>query len=218
MPYTLFLLPLGIAIIDWWAVAANRRLEYALKPAVMLALLLVLGWVGNFRGGQIWFALGLIFSLGGDVALMLSPRFFLAGLVSFLLAHLAYIIGLNPSLPPLNAASLLIAILVTLVGGQIYLRVAGGLRARRLSRLKWPVFLYSIAISSMVFSALVSLMRPGWPPLSAYCVSAGALLFLLSDIWLAWDKFVQPARANRALRMAAYHLGQILLIIGALSL
>ena len=218
MSLLLFLVPLGIAIVDWFAVARKlRRLEYALKPAVMLALLACLGFLGGLHPALVWFEIGLALSLAGDVFLMLPRERFRPGLVAFLMAHIAYIIGLNPSLPPLNAASLVIVLLVALVGTQFYRRLSSGLTSRGLSRLKLPILAYILAISLMVISALFTLLRTGWPLLSSFLFSAGALCFLLSDVWLAWDHFVARLNFGRTPRMIAYHLGQILIALGALT-
>lgn len=218
MSYLLFLLPLSVAAIDWFAVSRkNRSLEYFLKPGVMLALLLCLGLLGSRNIFLVWFGLGLALSLVGDIFLMLPRERFTAGLVAFLLAHIAYVIGLNPTLPPLNIASLLVCALVVLVAAQFYRRISAGLSGRGLSRLKPPVVAYMIVISLMVISALLTLLRTGWSPLSAMLFSAGALLFLLSDILLAWDHFVGRLGFGRTPRMVAYHLGQILITLGALA-
>ena len=99
MPTTLLLIALLFAILDWIAVVKElKTLEYIAKPAVMLALLAWLWSVSGFRGGLFWFGLGLFFSLLGDIFLMLPRERFIPGLVSFLLAHLAYVIGFTRSL------------------------------------------------------------------------------------------------------------------------
>jgi uncharacterized membrane protein YhhN len=45
--------------------------------------------------------------------------------------------------------------------------------------------------------------------------SLGAMLFFLSDGFLAWDKFVSPFRHGDLMVIVNYHLGQILIILGA---
>ncbi len=45
------------------------------------------GWAGSVQLPLICFGLGIIFSLAGDIFLLLSNRWFIAGLVAFLLAH-----------------------------------------------------------------------------------------------------------------------------------
>ena len=204
--------------IDWLAVAgARRRLEYAAKPAAMLALLAWL-WVESgsklTQGPLAWFALGLVCSLAGDVLLMLPERFFLPGLVAFLLAHLAYIAGLNASGIAWPAEALL-AIPLALIGGWLFGRVRGALRAKGRSKLVGPVAVYATVISLMVVSALATLFRGEWAAGPAALVSAGAGLFFISDAVLAWNRFVAPMRNGKLVVIVAYHLGQMALIWGA---
>jgi uncharacterized membrane protein YhhN len=209
-------LTLAIAVLDWLAVAKGwRKVEYFAKPGVMVALLAWLVVNGGLTGQMIWFAIGLAFSLAGDVFLMLPQEQFIAGLVSFLLAHVAYLIGFNPSLPPLNPGSLILAVLVFGTAIQIYRRISAGLQTSGKSSLKAPVLVYSIVISLMLLSALITLIRPEWNAAPALVASAGALLFFLSDTLLAWNKFVSALPYGRLLVMVSYHIGQILITIGA---
>jgi alkenylglycerophosphocholine/alkenylglycerophosphoethanolamine hydrolase len=214
----LLIVGLLVAVLDWFALARNlKTLEYFAKPGTMLLLLAWLWLATGFQGGMIWFALGLIFSLGGDIFLMLPRERFIAGLVSFLLAHLAYIVGFNLIPPPLNLASLLIVVLVALPGILIYRRIRQGLAAHGQGQLALPVLVYSTVISVMLISALLTLIRPDseWLPGPALLASAGALLFFLSDTLLAWNKFLAPLPGGRVLVHITYHLGQYALIVGA---
>ena len=78
-----------------------------------------------------------------------------------------------------------------------------------------PVVTYGIVITLMLMSAILTIYRVEWKTSAAGLVSLGAALFYFSDIILAWTKFVRPVRNGRVLNMAAYHLGQISLIAGA---
>ena len=98
-----------IAALDWVAVAKGwKKVEYIAKPVSMLILLGPLVLVASFGSVPlICFSLGIFFSLVGDVFLMLSyarfsDRWFLPGLAAFLLAHVAYIIGLNIPMPDVS--------------------------------------------------------------------------------------------------------------------
>src|SRR4051812_29735006 len=107
--------PLVVAVVDWVAVARGwKKLEYAAKPGVMLALLAWLGLSAFFNSAGaaplIWFAAGLLLSLVGDVLLMLPPRFFIGGLAAFLLAHAAYIVGFSAGGWPLARPVLALAL------------------------------------------------------------------------------------------------------------
>jgi uncharacterized membrane protein YhhN len=181
----------------------------------MIFLLIWLGQTTGFKGHLIWFALGLVFSLAGDVFLMLPREQFMAGLVSFLLGHLAYIVGFNSSLPRINLPLIILTLLVAGTAVQIYRRIAAGLTSGGKGRYKPPVLIYTIVISAMVLSALLTLVRQEWQPLHALIVAAGALLFFLSDTLLAWNKFVAPLANGRLKVIIAYHLGQLLIALGA---
>lgn len=216
MSYYFLFLALIIAVLDWIAVARKwKRIEYFAKPATMLALLAWLGVNNGFQGSMLWFALGLLFSLGGDIFLMLPREQFIPGLVSFLIAHICYLIGFNSANPVYNAASLILLVVVMFTGYLVYRRVALGLQASGQSKLKLPVLVYSIVISLMLFSALSTLIQPDWRIYAAVFASSGALLFFISDTTLALNKFVSPIPNARVITMVTYHLGQILIVLGA---
>ncbi len=214
----MLLLTLLAAPLDWLAVARRwKPLEMVAKPAVMLFLLGYLWEQTRFRPPLGWFALALVFSLAGDVFLMLPKENFIGGLASFLLAHLAYVVGLNQEKPPLNAAALLIVVMVVLTGSAIYRRLRAALKAGGREKYVRPVLAYTIVIAAMLISALWTLARPEdvWPDAPSLLVSGGALLFFLSDTFLAWGRFIHPLPGGRALVHALYHLGQIAIILGA---
>ncbi|HLE81876.1 MAG TPA: lysoplasmalogenase [Dehalococcoidia bacterium] len=219
MTYTLAGIAFTIAALDWLAVWKRwKRLRYFAKPGVMLALLTWLLSAGGLQGQLLWFALGLVFSLAGDVFLMLPEDRFLYGLVAFLFADLSYIAGFNTSLPPFNLASLALAVLIAITGAQIYRRLAPALDRRGLERLKGPVLTYVVIHGTMLFSALLTLVRPDdeWLPSAALLASAGALLFFSSDVLLAWNRFVGELSLGDLKVMVTYHLGQVAITAGAL--
>ena len=77
---------LALALVQWTARWREIRwLHYATKPAVLLALIFWSWQVSGWQGPLLWFGIALVFSLLGDVLLMLPPSFFLTGLGAFLL-------------------------------------------------------------------------------------------------------------------------------------
>ncbi len=69
-----------------------RRMVYVCKPlTTTLILILALATGGEDRAYTALIAVGLACSLAGDIFLMLPQDRFIPGLVSFLLAHLAYV-------------------------------------------------------------------------------------------------------------------------------
>lgn len=213
-PYLLFAFIFALleALVLWkgWI-----RLEYVAKPAVMIVLLLWLWTSVGISGALLWFGVGILFSLLGDVLLMISlDRMFLLGLVAFLLAHIAYVIGFNIPLPVFSAWSLVFAFMVGLGGTRIIRRI---LEAIGNNRMRKPVIVYSLVISLMLLSAMMKLTDVTWDAGAAALVSLGAFLFYLSDIVLAWNKFVAPIQNGRIYNIGLYHLGQIALIAGVIA-
>lgn len=195
-----------------------KRLEYFAKPAVMVVLFLWLWTSTALSGAPLWFGLGVAFSLAGDVLLMISlERLFLAGLSAFLLAHLAYLVGFNIPLPQVSAWGFFLAVVVGLGGVRVMRRILVPLEQKGQARLRIPIVVYSVVISLTLLSAMMKLDDPAWSAGAALLVSGGAFLFYLSDIILAWNKFVSPIAYGRIYNIAAYHLGQIALIAGAIA-
>jgi uncharacterized membrane protein YhhN len=213
-----------VAITDWVAVVRGwKRVEYVAKPLTMVVLIGLLAFVGGFRSVPlVCFTLGIFLSLAGDVFLLInitrfSTRWFMLGLASFLLAHVAYIVGLNIPLPDVSPLwSLGLALLLSLSAARILRRIVAGVRQKGLRRLAMPVAIYGTVITLMLLSAVLTLYRADWATSAAGWVSLGAFLFYLSDILLAWDKFVNPIKNGRLANMITYHLGQAALVVGIL--
>ena len=213
-----FLLIAALILAALEALALQKdlpRLETVAKPAVMIALFLWLWTSVGLNGSLLWFELGVLFSLAGDVLLMISlDRFFLAGLVAFLFSHAAYIIGLKTPIPALSAWSLLLAVIIGINGVRVMRRILAPLAAQGQSHLRIPLLMYGMVISIMLLSAMMKLTDTSWNALAALLVGMGAFLFYMSDVILAWMKFVAPVRHGRIYTMLSYHLGQIALIAG----
>jgi len=210
---------LAVAVVDWIAVAKGwKKVEYLAKPWTMAALFLVLALVGRFSSlPLIFFGLGILFSLAGDVFLMFSDRWFIPGLVSFLLAHVAYIAGFNIPLPVVSPTwALVVALVLALSAARLLRRIVAGLAAKGERKLISPVIVYGMVITLMLLSAMLTLFRLEWKATPAALVSVGAMLFFYSDAILAWNKFVAPVKNGWMMNMITYHLGQIALIAGVL--
>jgi len=208
------------AAVEWLAVGKGwRKVEYFAKPGVMASLFGWLWLAGGLDGPLLWFGLAILLSMAGDVFLLFKNehRWFLFGLGAFLLAHIAYIAGLNLPPAPLNTLTLGIALFVGMTVFPLIRRILKSLPQKGLRRLVEPVRYYAATISLMLFSALVTLFRADWLNTPAYLVSLGAVLFVTSDVILAWNKFVRPIRRGRLALMVTYHLGQILLVMGAVG-
>lgn len=213
----LLVLTVLTAIGDW--IAAHRKvviLERIFKPGTMLLLMAWLVYTTRLEASAlVVFAAGLLLSLAGDVFLLFSERWFIPGLVAFLLAQVMYIIGFNMPLPGVPVLwSLVIAIVLGMTAARVLNRIAAGLREKKKDRLVIPVMIYGSVVTIMLLSALLTLFRLEWSLPAAVLASLGASSFFMSDLLLAWNKYVQQMKYGRLANMAAYHLGQIAIMVG----
>lgn len=147
-----------------------------------------------------WLLIGLVLSTAGDVFLMLPIDAFVAGLASFLLAHVAYMIALKQR-ERLFAAIwpfALYAVVAGLVLSQLWPGLPGELRV--------PVVVYVVVLAAMAAQALAVWWRRRDG--AALCGAWGGACFVLSDALLAWDRFVAPFAAASLAVLASYWLAQ----------
>lgn len=195
-----------VAVADWVAVARAHRVgEYVCKPLTMVVLIaaaLALDPANGTERG--WFVVALALSLVGDVFLMLpdQQRWFVPGLASFLLGHIAYIVGLIVAGLDDIAVAVGAAIVVVGVVAIAPRLLRGAASVDR--RLVGPVGAYVAVISAMVTCAIGST----WP-----VAIVGAALFYLSDLTIGWSRFVADFRGARLVIITTYHAAQVLLVL-----
>jgi uncharacterized membrane protein YhhN len=217
MTYYPLIIVFVFAILNWIAVEKKwRTVHYITKPVTMLAILFWVWQSVGLGGSMIWFTLGVVFCLAGDIFLMLPWDMFIFGLLAFLLGHICYVIGLNNMAPYINFYGIILIVILGLFIWWIYKKISAGLTMKGKTSLKVPVLVYSLVISLMVYSALMTWTRPDWPTAAALFASLGAMLFYVSDTMLALDRFVNPLSHARLKVMTTYHLGQIGIILGAM--
>lgn len=143
---------------------------------------------------------GLLLSTLGDVFLMLPGDWFVFGLGSFLLAHLAYLWALTRR-ERLMARSWPF-VLYAVIAGCVLIYLWPSLPAA----LRLPVVAYVIVLAGMAAQAAAvwSLRRD--PATSAAAV--GGAFFVASDATLAIDRFALPFAAAPALVLATYWIAQ----------
>ena len=192
-----FAIAAGIAVLDWWAVATDRRdIERWAKPAVMVFLVVAAllipaesDWI------RWWIVIGLAFGLVGDV-LLFQDRF-IPGAAAFLVGHLAYIVALVPIEHPLPAVVLGLVIVGAFAVSLGRCIVRGAWRQSPV--LGGIVVAYMITIGAVVVLAVGS-----WSTVAG----VAALLFMASDTLLAWGRFVGSAPGGRVAVMVTYQLAQ----------
>jgi uncharacterized membrane protein YhhN len=135
-----------------------------------------------------------------------NEKAFLAGMGAFAAGHIAYVVAFF--VPGGMSGAILPALPLLALGLSTEWWLAPHTGA-----LRWPVRGYVVVIISMAIAALTR-------GLSVPMMTAGAALFVLSDLMLAMDLFVlkpAPRWVGRAL-WAAYWGGQALILLGSVGL
>lgn len=182
------------------------RATYVTKPLTMLLIMAYAWWgLGPWSDRyQLLLCIGLVFSLVGDVLLMLPKQQFLGGLASFLVAHIfyccAFFIG-DYSIEWLPIA----AVVVASTAFFQLIRIGVG-------NMLVPVLFYIGAIGTMV---VLATSRSGLP--HARYAAAGAVLFAISDSLLAFRKFRKPFPHAQVAVMATYFAAQVLIALSIAS-
>jgi uncharacterized membrane protein YhhN len=212
IPMTL-LCGFAVAVLVLGEYLDNDRIRFTAKPLASLAFILIGVFAlmddPSIEEFEIATLIGLVLGALGDIAL-LSEHGFLAGLGSFLLGHLAYVVAVGTYLPPrtwLAAAGPYAALpAVVGLGALAYLWP-------KLGKLRVPVIFYVLVIIAMVISA-IALVRSDILDMHhdrRELFAAGAVLFFISDLSVARDKFVAPGFANRVWGLPVYYGAQVLI-------
>jgi uncharacterized membrane protein YhhN len=194
----------GAVISLLHAVRVGDRTKEVMSKTVASAAFVILGVVRWSAGDPIdtWLIAALVLCAAGDFCLLFDRTFDL-GLISFLLGHLAYVAGFAVALPCRDWSLL---ILIPMVA-------AGAIAARwlwpHLGRRRISVTAYIIAISIMVWGGVSAFSKGALP----WTAAAGAVLFYLSDLAVARQRFVHEDFINRALGLPIYYVGQLLLAL-----
>jgi uncharacterized membrane protein YhhN len=151
-------------------------------------------------------ALGL--SLVGDVCLMFEGRrWFVIGMISFLLAHLSFIHAFTRDVPTIEVSWWCRALPAIVLTAWSYVALAlgallQGFLWRRTGGLRIPVFVYGLVLILMFLTAASRYATlGGHAPLLAL---VGAALFLASDSLLSFRQFVRSYPGASALVLSTY--------------
>ncbi len=199
-------------------------LRYIIKPLLCLSLV---GYVcTSYKKyglrNLLLIQIALIFSFLGD-SFLLFPNFFILGLISFLFAHISYIVlfykdadisnvMLARAIPTLQKSDTKINFILVILGVIVYIGVFYFLIQDKLHDLKIPVLIYMIVISLMFILALLRKVKVGYK-----VVVVGALFFVISDSTLAINMFVSQFKFASLLIMVTYMLAQYLIVTGCVK-
>jgi uncharacterized membrane protein YhhN len=226
-----------LALVDWLAVAQGARQTERIAKPLVLAALLMAAVVSHPLKPVVhgWLIAALALGLVGDLALVTehrpelatvggqhatrSPRLtgestgrstgwlFLAGLLAFLLGHLSYARAMQ--LYGLDRLSLAFGLLLVLIALLSFgYRILAGAHALGGGTMTLGVTLYMVALGSAVVLGVGTAQL--W-------IAGGILLFAISDLVLASDRFVQARPLAPMVVIISYHLAQALLLLGLLT-
>ncbi len=213
MTFFILLTLVALAALLMAEYAGSRRGVWIAKPLAstgFLAVAIAAGALdGSAEGGGpdgrygLLVLLGLVLSWWGDVFLIPDdrPRIFQAGIASFLLGHVAYVVafaslGLQP----------LAAVVTTLILIAPVLKILRWLRPHLPPDMTIPVYAYIVVITCMIICAVGAVANVGRP-----MILLGALMFYVSDLAVARDRFVATGFDNRIWGLPLYYGGQLVL-------
>jgi len=158
---------------------------------------------GQREAFSILLTLGFGWSLAGDVLLIKTnnKRMFLLGLLAFLLAHLTYAWAfISAGIIQYELIMTSVVVTAAMIGCFVWLyKHLKGI-------MKKAVLAYLAAIGLMLITAMVT-RHP-----EQQLITAGAVLFALSDLFVARQRFVSPSLQNRLIGLPLYYAGQLMLL------
>ena len=191
----------AVAALLWAELKSSRLGVWLIKPVastLFVITALLAGALASSYGRLI--LLGLLFSWLGDVFLIPKRQlFFIAGLGSFLLAHVAFSGAFLQQ--PLEVLPLTLAATATVVIAIIILRWL------------WPHLTHNFRPAVVSYLAAISLMvvlATGTMAAAGLQLAIGAVMFAVSDIFVARDRFVSPSVANRLWGLPLYYAAQLI--------
>ena len=217
---TAFLLKFYIAFSSIYLILLLLNWEstaFPLKAFLMPALIAAVYFHPDFTSKKLLLG-ALIFSWIGDVVLMfqsMNPLFFIGGLIAFLIGHIIYLMLFNKekrSDMPQNSSFMRIGFIAIVA----YLIVMLSLLYPHLGSMSLPVTVYALTISAMLATAIMG--YSGWESPANAWILRGAILFVMSDSILAFNKFYQPIWLASFFIMITYLAAQYAIVVGVLKL
>ena len=201
---------LGLVWAEFKEARAAQRL---LKPMAAFGFILIalLSGALDTQYGKIILC-GLIACAAGDVFLLSrnSQKLFLAGMIAFAIGHLAYLSAFVPPQPADMTAGRFATIAIVVFGGA---GIFAWLKPHLPKDMRIAVPIYVFIILLMVINALGLPMRG---PLRLAMI--GAVMFAMSDVFVARDRFVTPTPLNALAITPLYFGAQALIALSTTAL
>jgi uncharacterized membrane protein YhhN len=201
------LLSAGLTITGYFLRPPRRAIIYICKPLTTILIFIIACLSGTFHTDSYALAvgIGLLFSLMGDIWEMLSRRYFIKALISFLITHLCYALAFLTDLPKYGVlwSVLPLALIGAVILAYLWSALSTGMKA--------AVSVYVAVIVIMV--ALAVGRAFDYFSVGTLLAAIGACLFLVSDAVLAVNRFRRPFRLAQVVILGTYFTGQLLIAL-----
>ena len=197
------------ALLHLYGAYQDRKwLFYVFKPVTTLAITALCWYLAPELNDYVWLILlGLLLSTLGDIFLMLPKDRFIPGLLSFLVAHLTYIIAFSMHVELSYSWALILPLTII---AMVYLTILWP----SLAAMKVPVFVY---MSIIVIMAWISGERYfSLDSTASLYAFIGALVFLCSDATLAFDRFKKQFHSAYGVIIVSYYLAQYFIALSVI--
>ena len=227
---------LGVVIagflLDWLAVGLGWKKIRPMTKVGALAFLILwtlirMDFKPSEMGWLLLLALG--FDFLGDILLLIPDSCFKWGLGAFLLGHITYLwmdyslisrsVDMGQVEPVSRGAWAMMA--VTLGLGLLFFY---GVIIREMKKpqpglfLRVALYVYAFCLTSVMMAGYLIAVILANGSLLIWALALGGTLFFISDFILAFNRFVRPVRFAHLWIMTTYHLAQLFLVVGFLSL
>lgn len=179
----------------------------AAASTTFVALALINGANGSSYGRFILAALILCW-IGDVLLLSRKSSFLLAGIAAFLLAHLAFAAAFTRE--TVNQNWLLGAIVCTAVAGVLLIRWLWP-RLESFYRIAVPAYVAAIMTMTSLAVGVSSAAMPA-------TVAIGAIMFAVSDVSVARDRFIESSFVNKVWGLPLYYVAQLLLAASVIAI
>jgi uncharacterized membrane protein YhhN len=154
---------------------------------------------------------GLVLCFAGDICLafFFNRRVFTAGLAFFLTGHILYVLAFFIT-AGFTAGTWVSLIGISVISFFVFTRLRP-----HLGSMRGPVIAYIVIISLMVVGAASLATRLEFSLHARWLVMAGALLFYVSDLFVARHRFVKKDILNRYWGLPLYYAAQFMLAFSA---
>ncbi len=191
--------------------------RHFLKPIpILIAILVTLVSYWNAKADK-WFVTlvlaGLVFAVAGDSIILFPGEIpFLIAMILFLATHISYVISFM-LMTRLSLADAVPGVIVLVPSVFLIIPLVPNLAGKTMFV---PVLVYTLALSLMVWRAIATFRSERLSRTQAMLIVAGAVFFYVSDIILAYDKFVSPVSLYHLINPLFYFPGQLLIALSTM--